>query len=94
MNEMTKLQRILLERKMTQADLMRAITKKTGFQIGRDRISKIVNGNLKNYTLETAVMIAESLQVNVDDIVELKEIQKKNYVPIHHPKRMGGPLED
>jgi hypothetical protein len=39
-------------------------------------------------------MIAESLQVNVDDIVELKEIQKKNFVPIHHPKRMGGPLED
>lgn len=93
-NEMTKLQKILNDRGMTQADLMRAITKKTGFQIGRDRISKIVNGNLKNYTLETAVMIAESLQVNVDDIVELREIKKTNYVPIHHPKRMGGPIED
>ena len=89
-NEITKLQKILLDRGMTQADLMRAITKKTGFQIGRDRICKIVNGNLKNYTLETAVMIAESLQVNVDDIVELREIKKKNFVPIHHPKKMGG----
>jgi DNA-binding Xre family transcriptional regulator len=93
-NEMTKLQKILIDRGMTQADLMRAITKQTGFQIGRDRISKIVNGNLKNYTLETAVMIAESLQVNVDDIVELKEIKKKNFVPIHHPKKMGGTIQD
>jgi hypothetical protein len=59
----------------------------TGFQVGRDRISRIVNGNLTNYTLETAVMIAESLKVAVDDIVELKEIQKTNFVPVHYPKK-------
>jgi len=83
---LTKLAKILIHRNMTQADLMRAIFEKTGFQIGRDRISKIVNGNLKNYTLETAVMIAESIGVNVDDIVELSEIKKTNFVPIHHAK--------
>ena len=86
----TKLQKILLDRGMTQADLMRAITKQTGFQVGRDRISRIVNGNLKNYTLETAVMIAESLGVGVDDIVELKEIKKSNFVPVHYPKKKIG----
>jgi len=81
--KITKLQKILLDRGMTQADLIRAITEKSGFQVGRDRISRIVNGNLKNYTVETAVMIAESLKVGVDDIVELKEIQKSNYVPVY-----------
>jgi transcriptional regulator with XRE-family HTH domain len=101
----TKLQQILLDRGMTQADLMRAITEKTGFQVGRDRISRIVNGNLTNYTIETAVMIAESLtampnvrgrckKVRVDDIIELKEIQKINFVQPHYPKKMGAVDKD
>ena len=86
---MTKLENLLNERGMTQADLMRAITTKTGFQIGRDRISKIVNGKLVNYTIETAAMIAETLEVKIDDIVEIKKVRKKNFVEIHHPKKKG-----
>jgi DNA-binding Xre family transcriptional regulator len=74
----TKLELLLQERGMSQGDLMRLIRDKSGFKIGRDRISKICTGRLKNYTLETAVMISEALEVPVDQIVELKEIRKVN----------------
>ena len=74
----TKLELLLQERGMSQGDLMRLIKDKSGFKIGRDRISKICTGRLKNYTLETAVMISEALEVPVDEIVELKEIRKVN----------------
>jgi hypothetical protein len=63
---------------MSQGDLMRLIRDKSGFKIGRDRISKICTGRLKNYTLETAVMISEALEIPVDEIVELREIRKVN----------------
>ncbi len=77
---MTKLERILMDRNMSQGDLMRLIEEKSGFRIGRDRISKICTGRLKNYTMQTAVMIAEALEVAVDDIVELKDIKRSNRV--------------
>jgi DNA-binding Xre family transcriptional regulator len=75
---MTKLEIILQERGMSQGDLMRLIRDKSGFKIGRDRISKICTGRLKNYTLETAVMISEALEIPVDEIVEIKEVRKVN----------------
>jgi transcriptional regulator with XRE-family HTH domain len=59
---------------------MRLIKQKSGFKIGRDRISKITTGRMKNYSLETAVMIAEALEIPVDYIVELKNIKKENSV--------------
>ena len=74
----TKLELLLQERGMSQGDLMRLIRDKSGFKIGRDRISKICTGRLKNYTLETAVMISEALEIPVDEIVELREIRKVN----------------
>jgi DNA-binding Xre family transcriptional regulator len=74
----TKLEIILQEKGMSQGDLMRLIREKSGFKIGRDRISKICTGRLKNYTLETAVMISEALEIPVDEIVELKDIRKTN----------------
>jgi len=77
---MTKLETILMDRNMSQGDLMRLIQQRSGFRIGRDRISKICTGRLKNYTMETAVMIAEALEVSVDDIIELKDIKKSNRV--------------
>ena len=49
----TKLEQILIERGMSQGDLMRLIKQKSGFKIGRDRISKITTGRMKNYSLET-----------------------------------------
>ena len=74
----SKLEQILIDRNLSQGDLVRMIKAKSGFKIGRDRISKICTGRLKNYTLETAVMIAEALEVPVDEIIELKDIKKEN----------------
>jgi len=74
----TKLEKLLIERNLSQGDLMRLIQWKSGFKIGRDRISKICTGRMKNYTIETAVMIAEALDVPVDEIIELKDIKKEN----------------
>ncbi len=75
---MTKIEAILLERRMSQGDLVRLIQRKSGFKIGRDRISMICTGRLKNYTMETAVMIAEALEVPLDAIVEISNVKKEN----------------
>jgi transcriptional regulator with XRE-family HTH domain len=74
----TKIEQILQQRGLSQGDLMRLIRSKSGFKIGRDRISKICTGRLTNYTVETAVMIAEALEVPVGEILELKDIRKAN----------------
>ena len=67
---MTKLAIILAERGMSQRDLQRAIEEQYGFKIGDDRISKMVNGKLVNYHIQTAKLIADSLNVKIDDIVD------------------------
>jgi DNA-binding Xre family transcriptional regulator len=67
---MTKLGIILAERGMSQRDLQRAIQNQHGFKIGDDRISKMVNGKLKNYHVQTAKLVAETLDVKIDDIIE------------------------
>lgn len=74
----TKIEQILIDRGLTQGDLVRLIKAKSGFKIGRDRISKICTGRVKNYSVETAKMIAEALEVSMDDIVEFENVQKKN----------------
>jgi len=76
----TKIERILRERNMSQGDLVRLIKAKSGFKIGRDRISKICTGRLTNYTIETATMISEALDVPIDAIVEIKNVRKENRV--------------
>ena len=65
----TKLERILRDRSLTQGDLQRMIKAKSGFKIGRDRISKICTGRLTNYTIETAVMISEALEISMDSFL-------------------------
>ncbi len=74
----TKIEKILRERNMSQGDLVRLIKAKSGFKIGRDRISKICTGRLTNYTVETARMISEALEVPMDDIVEIQNVKKNN----------------
>lgn len=67
---MTKLAVILAERGMTQRDLQREIMSQHGFKLGDDRISKMVNGKLTNYHINTAKLVAETLKVKIDDIIE------------------------
>jgi len=67
---MTKLATILNDRGMTQRDLQRAIIEKHGIKLGDDRISKMVTGVLKNYHTNTAKLIATTLEVKIDDIID------------------------
>jgi hypothetical protein len=74
----TKIEQILRERSLSQGDLVRLIKAKSGFKIGRDRISKICTGRLTNYTVETAKMISEALDVPMESIVEYENVKKAN----------------
>jgi DNA-binding Xre family transcriptional regulator len=67
---MTKLAMILIDKGMTQRDLQRAIKQKYGITLGDDRISKMVTGKLTNYHVSTAKIIADTLEVTIDDIVQ------------------------
>lgn len=66
----TKLQKLLFERGLTQTDLYFLIIETTGQTIGKDRISKLVNGKQKNLQVSTAKLFAKALCVKLDDIIE------------------------
>lgn len=67
--EVTKIQKILIERGLSQTDLYELILE-NGSEIGKDRINRIVNGKLLNYHTNTAKALAKALNVKIDDIVE------------------------
>jgi hypothetical protein len=66
----SKLHALLIRREMTQEELRRIIFEQSGENIGSDRISRIVNGQLTNYFTKTARLIATALSVNIEDILE------------------------
>jgi hypothetical protein len=76
----SKLQQKLDDYGLTQGDLQRMIFERTGFKIGRDRISRYVKSGMRNVNLETATMFAEALNVSVDDLNEWSDIKKENKV--------------
>lgn len=67
---MTRLAKILKERKMTYPDLQILIIDKTGYFLGTDRISKIVTGKQKDMLFSTACFIADALGISIDDLRE------------------------
>lgn len=66
----TKLEKILIQREMSNEELRRTILEQSGENIGSDRISRIVNGQLTNYYVHTANLIAKALSVKIEDILE------------------------
>lgn len=66
----TKLHAILIQREMSQEELRRIIKEQSGENIGSDRISRIVNGQLTNYFTHTAKLISKALSVRIEDILE------------------------
>lgn len=72
----TRLGALLLSRGMSHRDLIDGIRKKFGKSIGKDRISRIANGSLRDYYISTAMMIAGTLEVKIEEIIEdLEEIE-------------------
>ena len=69
--EVTKLYKILLDRSMTQKDLYNLIKQTNGGKsISMYILNGIVNGNRKNYNINTAILISNALNVPIDDIVD------------------------
>ncbi len=72
MENTTKLQRLLIQRGLSQSDLQKKVQAKTGIKIEPYRVSKIVNGSIKNYFTDTARAIATTLEVSIEEILEDK----------------------
>jgi transcriptional regulator with XRE-family HTH domain len=72
MENSTKLQRLLIQRGLSQSDLQKKVHSKTGIKIEPYRVSKIVNGSITNYFTDTARAIATTLEVSIEEILEDK----------------------
>lgn len=65
----TKLSKILTDRGLTQKDLYDLIVD-SGHKIGRDTISRIINGKHTNYRVDTLKILCVVLCVTPNDIVD------------------------
>ncbi len=77
----TKIKRYLVENNISQRDLHRKIKKVCITPLGTDRISSIVNGKTKNYSLFTLLKICVALDLSPNDLID-KEDFVKNEVKI------------
>lgn len=74
---MTKIKQILADRSMSQKDLYNAIDDKCNTPIGYDRISKIVNGKICNYSIFTLLKFCIALDCTPNDIIDKETFIKK-----------------
>tara|TARA_R110001592_G_scaffold139139_3_gene358948 strand:- start:3128 stop:3361 length:234 start_codon:yes stop_codon:yes gene_type:complete len=74
---MTKIKKILLDKSMSQKDLYEVIKKGCKTPIGKDRISKIVNGKMTNYSMHTLLKLCMALDVTPNDLLEREGFIKK-----------------
>ena len=74
---MTKIKQILADRSMSQKDLYNAIEDKCNIPIGYDRISKIVNGKICNYSMFTLLKFCIALDCTPNDIIDKETFIKK-----------------
>ncbi len=73
--EKTKLKQILEKRNMTQSELFYIIKDNCKSYLGKDVISRIVNGKKQNYEIYTLLKICMALNVTPNQIIE-----KENFV--------------
>jgi len=69
----TKIKKILEKRNMTQTDLFNSIKSNCNNYLGKDVISKIVNGKKENYEIFTLLKICVALNVTPNEIIEKNE---------------------
>jgi len=67
---MTKLKEFLINKNISQKELYNMIAEKCHTPIGYDRISKIVNGKITNYSLFTMLKFCYALDCTPNDIVD------------------------
>lgn len=74
---MTKIKQLLSEKSMSQKDLYNAIDEKCITPIGYDRISKIVNGKICNYSMFTLLKFCIALDCTPNDIIDKETFIEK-----------------
>ena len=69
--KVTKLYKILADRGLSQKELFELIIKENdGNKVSMYILNEIINGKHKNYHINTAILIANALDVPIDDIVD------------------------
>ncbi len=74
---MTKIKQLLSEKSMSQKDLYNAIDEKCITPIGYDRISKIVNGKICNYSMFTLLKFCIALDCTPNYIIDKETFIEK-----------------
>jgi DNA-binding Xre family transcriptional regulator len=69
-NKETKLKKILQEKRISQTELYNLIKQQCKSYLGRDVISRIVNGKKTNYELYTLLKICCALNCTPNQIIE------------------------
>ncbi len=70
MSKQTKLKLLLEKRNMTQSELYNIIKENCKSYLGKDVISRIVNGKKQNYEIYTLLKICMALNVTPNQIIE------------------------
>jgi DNA-binding Xre family transcriptional regulator len=73
---MTKLKELLIKKSLSQKELFTLIEQKCNVPIGYDRISKIVNGKITNYSLFTLLKFCVALNCSPNDLVDREEFMQ------------------
>tara|TARA_Y100001937_G_scaffold126354_1_gene195426 strand:- start:5002 stop:5259 length:258 start_codon:yes stop_codon:yes gene_type:complete len=66
----TKLKRILIEKNISQSELYNLIKMNCKSYLGKDVISRIVNGKKTNYEIYTLLKLCLALNVTPNEIIE------------------------
>lgn len=70
---LTKIKKILIEKNLNQTDLFNLIKSQCNTHLGKDVISRIVNGKKSNYEIYTLLKICLALNVTPNEIIEKEE---------------------
>tara|TARA_R110002124_G_scaffold212856_1_gene378922 strand:+ start:2582 stop:2839 length:258 start_codon:yes stop_codon:yes gene_type:complete len=76
MEQDTKLKKILANKNMTQSELYELIKDNCKTYLGKDVISRIVNGKKTNYEIFTLLKICMALNVTPDQVIEKQDFLK------------------
>tara|TARA_R100001015_G_C4591776_1_gene147237 strand:+ start:656 stop:913 length:258 start_codon:yes stop_codon:yes gene_type:complete len=76
MEKQTKLKQILIKKNMTQSELYHLIKDNCKTYLGKDVISRIVNGKKTNYEIFTLLKICMALNVTPNQIIEKEDFLK------------------
>ena len=77
----TKIKTILIDKNISQSELFNRIKNNCNSYLGKDVISRIVNGKKTNYEIHTLLKICMALNVTPNEVIE-----KDNFIELQVKK--------